>query len=71
MERLRIFDLIPSQKMDDIAFCRNMLNLVWFFDNGLWREVVVSLQGQTRSGWQKYLYGSLMLKIILVALLNY
>ena len=24
--------------------CRNMVNLVWFFDNaGLWREVVVSL----------------------------
>ena len=27
----------------DITFWRNMLNLVWFFDDGLWGEVVVSL----------------------------
>ena len=29
--------------MDDITFYRNMLNLVCFFDNRLWREVVVSI----------------------------
>ena len=28
--------------MDDINFCRNMLDLVPFFFNGLWKEVVVS-----------------------------
>ena len=30
--------------MDDIAFCRNMLDLIWFFDYGPWREGVVSLR---------------------------
>ena len=29
--------------MDDISFWRNMLDLVWFFDYGLWREAAVSL----------------------------
>ena len=48
-----------------------MLNLVCFFDKGLWREVLVSLQCKTRSGWQNYVYGSIMLKIILVALLTH
>ena len=33
----------PGPIMDDITFYRNMLNLVWFFDNRLWREVVVSI----------------------------
>ena len=34
----------PGPIMDDITFYWNMLNLVWFFDNGLWREVVVSIR---------------------------
>ena len=34
----------PGPIMDDITFYRNMLILVWFFDNRLWREVVVSIR---------------------------
>ena len=35
--------------MDDITFYWNMLNLVWFFDNGLWREILVSFYQGERS----------------------
>ena len=37
-----MFGLAQSQKIGDITFYRNLLGLVWFFDNGLWREVVLS-----------------------------
>ena len=38
-----MFGLAQSQKMDGKSFCRNLLDLVWFFDKGLWKEVEGSL----------------------------
>ena len=32
-----------KKKIDDKSSCRNLLDLVWFFDNGLRREVGGSL----------------------------
>ena len=40
--------------MDDITFCRNMLNLVWLFNNVLWREVVVSLPKQQQKIFESF-----------------
>ena len=42
-EIIRIYGLAQTQKMADITFCRNILNLVWFCVNRLWRELVVHL----------------------------
>ena len=40
----RKISIKKNKKMDDKSFCRNILDLVCFFDNGLWREVGGSLQ---------------------------
>ena len=38
-----MFGLAQSQKMDGKSSCRNLLDLVWFSDNGPWKEVGGSL----------------------------
>ena len=38
-----MFGLAQSQKMDGRSSCRNLLDLVWFSDNGPWKEVRGSL----------------------------
>ena len=42
-QRVRMFGLAQSQKMDGKSFCRNFLDLVWFSAYVVHREVGVSL----------------------------
>ena len=39
-----MFGLAQPQKMEGKGFCINLLDLVWFLVNGLWREVGGFLQ---------------------------